>query len=184
MRKLTLALALLFVSGAYATSPSFEISKDKLSEVRTKLVEQQKSCDQKEAELKADPFLKNIEKEMATAISEGEISSETGKQVLGMINLVVKTIEDVCAKNDEVLEKVEQEMKSGEPTNILHIKKLEDEKYDIVLNNLQKIQDLAVNENVSEDEQELLQIISGVMGRVMQKIEAARAAGNETVIIQ
>jgi hypothetical protein len=184
MRKLTFLLALLFMGQAYTATPSFEISKEKLGEVKTKLIEQQKACAEKEEELKNDPFLLNIESEMAMAIKIGEISKEAGDQVLAMINLVVKTFEDVCDKNDEVIAKVENEIKSDEATSVFDIKKLEDEKYEVVLKNLREIQELSVNENVSEADQELLQIIGGVMGRLIKKVEESRAKGNEAVEIK
>lgn len=184
MRKLSFLLALLLMGQAYSATPSFEISKEKLGVVKSKLIEQQKACTEKEEELKNDPFLLNIESEMEKAISLGEISREAGTQVLKMIGLVVKTFEDVCDKNDEVIAKIEAEIKSEEATSAFDIKKIEDEKYEVVLKNLREIQALSVNENVSEADQELLQIIGGVMGRLIQKVEESREKGDESIEIQ
>lgn len=184
MRKLSFLLALLLMGQAYTATPSFEISKEKLGEVKSQLIQQQKACAEQEEELKKDPFLLNIESEMATAIKIGEISKEAGDQVISMINLVVKTFEDVCDKNDEIIAKVENEIKSDEATSVFDIKKLEDEKYEVVLKNLREIQELSINKNVSEADQELLQIIGGVMGRLIKKVEESRAKGNEKIEVK
>lgn len=178
MKNLSLVLALLtsITTTSFAqNTQNTQMSKENLISVQEKFLSHQQECRSIESNIENDPFLTNLDADVAEGVREGRVSKEAGERVVKMINTFIKLSHGLCRQVDHAVEMIEKKLKSDDANSSFIVSDFETQIQSTTQSAVAEMLALAEVPHLEESEQEMLMIIGQVMKRAVKHLLPEKA---------